>query len=397
MWCKITGSQNNLSGFLHSFLVETDLNLSNSFSIKADVRIPADPDGYGVFDPHLILRDYVPNASGSFDFTEYGVNRETSFLRYLIQYAPFQNGTQLDNYGYVFSGFCHLGSIQTTDFATFDSTDYILGPTSKLWLTNAPHSLSRQKKVYAGQYEWFHFIQNTGSFQYIDIFTCSDTDENNALGHYRIANPYSDTTQYNNHYLRVAVGPAQLALIPSGSVTVVSGTYPIWTSQVKSYTVTAINLPVAAPLLDQLHFVVEDDNCKYGNIRLHFRNRHGFWDSANFPLVSRKKIDIERRSYLQKLGRHIGNTYGYTKQDRGKTDFYVKSEETLTVTSDWLTTEESAWMEELFTSPNVFMQTDDSTVIPMNVKLTGTEIKETENEELINYEIELSYANINER
>lgn len=89
---------------------------------------------------------------------------------------------------------------------------------------------------------------------------------------------------------------------------------------------------------------------KYEPIRFRWLNQLGGYDSYSFRLFNGKNTSIERTEYDRLLD------YNYKLGDRGRTLISVKATERINANSNWLTEKESLWMEELYTSLNVFTQ-----------------------------------------
>lgn len=385
----ISGTQVALPNYKYGYYVDTDVNLTG-FTQQSLVLQQARPsDGFGVYDPRLVLKDFIPHASGNLSLTEVGVQRDPGFLKFRLRAAEFTGSTLVSAIvPVVTTGFCFLGASKTNDYPAFNyAFHFATGPTQK-YLTNAPRTLS----IFSSQHQWIYIMQAFAADK-MRVTTFNATG--GTLGAYDIANAFAGPVTDRDQFLRLSVGTYQLTAIPSGSVTVVTGTYPIITAAVKSYTVH-LRSTANAILSESFTFNIVDGNCKYTNIRLHFMNRLGKMDSFNFPLVSRTKLTNERKLYQQPLGQRTGATYGYTAADRGLTQFFNRSKESIHIISDWLTNSEAAWLEELFNSPAVYMQTDSSTLVAMTVSGNSMEIKENENGELINYEFDIDYANPNE-
>ena len=97
-----------------------------------------------------------------------------------------------------------------------------------------------------------------------------------------------------------------------------------------------------------------DTQCSiYNKMRVCFLNRMGGFDYFNFRLDSKKSISITRNEYNKVLN------WNYNVGDRGKTILAQKAEEVWTITSNWITEKDSIWLEELLTSPEVFILGND--------------------------------------
>lgn len=390
MWCMITGSQSSVTGFLYSWYVDID-TASTGFTNVSLVKQHKRPDGYGVYDPRLVIKDYVPYPRGDIQLTEYGITRDPSYIIYRVRAGEYQNSTQLTAPANVkATGFAFIGVVKVNDFPDWDITDYELTDSTTKFLTNSPRTLS----IYSSQHAWLYFLQNSTSADKVRIVTYNSTG--GTVGSYDIANSYTDTGVDQNHYLRVNAGTYQINQVPSGSITVVSGALPILSSGVTKYEVTLRKTAPDSPRSETVTFNIDDALCKYTNIRLHWVNRFGKIDSFNFPLLNRKNVTIERRSYQQPLGTRTGSSFGYSRSDRGKSEFFIRSIERLRISSDWVSDAEAVWLQELFESPAVYQQTDASTILSVNMVTDSLEVKKQVNDGVINYTFEIEYSNANE-
>ena len=119
-------------------------------------------------------------------------------------------------------------------------------------------------------------------------------------------------------------------------------------------------------------------------------------DSFNFNLKSIDKTDVKRESYHQQHHTFTGFTYDYTKASRGQTDYDIQMTEKLTVNTDYLTEDESIWMEDLFTSPVLYREVNNE-LIAMNITGKSIQKKTSLNDKLMQYKFELNYSLTNRR
>ncbi len=99
-------------------------------------------------------------------------------------------------------------------------------------------------------------------------------------------------------------------------------------------------------------FVFEiDTRCtKYQKNNLYWLNPLGGWDNYHFDLVSNRSLDIKRDQYEKNTSQTLLRPF-----DRGNTITSVNSVDKWTLTSNWMTENESKWLGDLFTSPEVYM------------------------------------------
>jgi hypothetical protein len=193
--------------------------------------------------------------------------------------------------------------------------------------------------------------------------------------------------------LTLPAGPNDLSAIPIGNY--VSGPNPpINTNTDYKYEIYLSNS--ADTTISQTKTFTFQSCSKYDTVRIMFLNRLGAWDYFNFTLVSRDTININKTIYKKNIP--ITYYYGTTFMDRENTVLDSNVMKTKKVTSNWLTDEESTWLEELFTSPEVYEVIEDpfaayqKKFIPVVVTTTSQEIKKRVNDNIYNYELEFSYA-----
>jgi hypothetical protein len=93
-----------------------------------------------------------------------------------------------------------------------------------------------------------------------------------------------------------------------------------------------------------------DRNCtNYERQRIVFLNRLGGYDYFNFTLDTKRTLAITRTEYEKMLD------WNYNIGDRGKTILAQKAEIKMTMNSNWITENDAIWLEELLTSPEVFL------------------------------------------
>ena len=133
---------------------------------------------------------------------------------------------------------------------------------------------------------------------------------------------------------------------------------------------------------------------RYNNIRLAWRNRVGCWDYMNFRLKSTESVDIQSEEMERVVGTWDSATYNYDNTERGRETLYTNAKRKITINSDYLNEEESAWLEELFTSINVQILAEGNVVYPVIItNKTYTKKTSVNNKIKIQYTINLEYAN----
>lgn len=221
------------------------------------------------------------------------------------------------------------------------------GTTAKTFITGMPS----QALITMGSEMWFSYFGSSGNETKLQVVTYDDTGA--TLGTYTYTNDKTAVTPSQYQFKSVGVGPENL-----NQSTLLSGTQPVITQEVAYYTVQLLNVgDVAASEAKRID--IDRRESKYDHYRLCWLGRDGNFDSYTFTARTDKKIDISRTEYNKLTGDRNylspGNEWTYDIGDRGRRTMSVNAQESLSLTSNWLSEEEGIWMEELFTSPEVYL------------------------------------------
>ena len=105
-------------------------------------------------------------------------------------------------------------------------------------------------------------------------------------------------------------------------------------------------------------FVKQEAECDYDGTRFAFVNSLGVFDYFTFPFADSKQDTIERLTFEQGFVNYStgATSVTYDKSRRGTKVFSLKSNETRTAQSDYLTQAEADWLVELVESNEVYIQ-----------------------------------------
>ena len=137
----------------------------------------------------------------------------------------------------------------------------------------------------------------------------------------------------------------------------------------------------------------------YESIRVCWLNQWGVWDYYTFTKKSSKNITTQGSTYHQLKGTWNDSKYRLDSFKGGKKTFRVNSMEKITMNTDFITEEESIWLEEFINSPEAYIlngfQTDNSFaalntyVTPVRLMTTSYTRKTIANDKLIQYTFEV--------
>lgn len=255
-----------------------------------------------------------------------------------------------------------------TDF----TGEFILASASTDFLTNWPSS--SYKPVQLSDYETVSMILQSGTNSTMFVNTY-----NSGGG---LLATYGFTISTSGNYRRVDFGIGPANLINAG----------VSFTDVDSYRFYTKYAGVTSSVFR--YYKIDTQCSNYEKVRVAFLNRAGGFDYFNFTLDSKRSVAISRTEYEKVLA------YNYTIGDRGKTILSQKAEPKMTITSNWLTETESVWLEELLTSPDVYVLGNSSVLntaatgykLPIIITDNSYEVKTYLRNQVFNLQLNFKYA-----
>lgn len=278
------------------------------------------------------------------------------------------------------------GSLKHPEWIDLNHLDYVLTDFDKKFLTNAPTT----QETSITDHGWVYML-STGANQ-PNTLRVRTYDSNDSL---------IQTVQINNTFaagstaeriLKVPANPASLNNVDGSHIT--SGAQPIITSSVKYYLVDGFNSP---SVISQTYRFDIVEPCRYTKRRLIFLNRMGGFDGYNFNLVSTESESIERKYYKKNPTRLSGTTLTYDRKDREQTQYYTKSQPKMKLISDFFTDDTSVWLEELISSPEIYLEDGNELIALKSVNMDMYLVKTTNVHKLFNLEVEIDFTYNNYR
>lgn len=350
-----------------------DVKFSSGGNRLVRIKQPANNSGYGVFELSDILHDYVEydepftittlDNSTNYnvrDFVlEFGEEYGTSPSSSLIVDAN-QNSDSITVYGAV---------TELSQGFNWDSGSYYTN-----FLTNGPDT------------QWIR-TTDYGTLSHINIsgasptgFTIEVYNESNTLLASRFFGNGFGTTNTLDKLLHLPIGPKNF----DGDLSLGVLTTDNWSY----YTVTRAG--------GEVKTYRRLDSCIPQNgTRFAFINKLGVFDYYTATLTKTQQEQYTSDTYEQSFI-DFSTTDGlvpFDKSRRGTTIYNKRIEETFSAQTDWLTTEESNWLVELFQSPSVFIQ-DGNGFLPVIITNGTSDLKTNpRGQKLFTYRIEYKLAN----
>lgn len=457
LWYELNSGSSSVTDFKYIYKPQERVEpfSTNAFTSLNTYKIPPRPlTGNGLLSPHKILKSFLLSYVNPYQtqwnsgYTTQGPGILNGLLEYNIKYGYEYNPNQSWNDTYYLSGFLGLTfstphGLQVGDYLILDKDNKQINPsydgtcsitqvvdttlvkTDKAWgvdtifETGNIISVQRLTATSSSRYAWNgtrQYRERTKDFSVDYILGSASTDKflssfnqtykmvgiddyetlsmilpgvtgstfyvetYNQSG--TLLNTYNQLIISTNKYRRVDYGVGPKNIINNGGSMTGVDNYKVYVkyngvtaSETKSYKI--------------------DTQCSiYDKMRICFLNRMGGWDYFNFTLDSKKSVSITRSEYNKMLN------WNYSVGDRGKTILAQKAEELWTITSNWITEKDSIWLEELLTSPEVFILGNDDTLggasggykLPIIITDNSYEVKTALRNQIFNLIINFKYS-----
>jgi hypothetical protein len=358
-----------------------DVYGSDGTTLIARVKLPARPsDSKGLFDAKRIVENYlshdVPDAQENAGF----YRNSNSYCKYTVKVGEEYNaGSSLTSFyaqqtlqaKYVWNA-----ALDWLEFMGFAYADYMLttGGMGGNFLSAAPGI----QKIETNQNAWLSMITASSGSIRTGLFT-KYNPAGVSLGTLTITNSYDPITDDADRFLRLACGTTNIEAHTPGWID----------SSVGYYTVQVLD-SVLGEVSDVMRYDITE-NCRFTTVRLHWLNHLGGWDSFNFTMKSYERISAMKRVYKKHYGTTSGN-WDYSSNERGDVVFDSSGKQIFSINSGWLSETESAWLEGLLLSPEVYQEVDSNMLIAVVIKTDEYEKKKKENEKLFQLKLEFAYS-----
>ncbi len=367
-----------------NFAYLVDIYINGSVTKTVRLRIPARPsDNKGKVDIHRVLESALTSDVGDPTGTNGTYDASNSSLTYIVEFGEEYGTTvvQYPNEETDISRKAFNASLEKRPFINWDVTEYEMDGVTKKFLTNMPDN----HKVSIESHGWLYFKEDT-ALTIVSVITFDSAGA--TINAFKID---ASTTSADIQF--TPSSPASLNNIDNTNILL--GSQPIITSDVAYYEVY-----VGAPSqVSETRTFVLEESCKYNTNTLIFQNNLGAFDSFTFYLGDMSMTDIERKDMKVNVDTVVGNDIVYSMNEREKVTYYTKKSETIKLMSDWITEEESNWLLELMSSPEIYLQEGNELTAVAKIKATNYTKKKVVRDKLfkIDVELELGYDDYRQR
>ncbi len=400
------------------WVIDSDKKTEDSFKYVADVfvsgvttpaffrlKTQAHPTlGFGVFDIHRILENFL---TSNIDKSTFGFQRnDSSFVKYDIKFGEEFDAVPAQSSGTtVFpdllvktDNFVINAAQEFLDWKDFATSDFLIDDmgSQHRFLTNIPHffppDVDIVHKIRNGADAWLHFIWSlTNAVAKLQVTTFDVND--NQIQIVRITNNFTDINEFDQRFLRVGIGFNMNSVDPGD---IEMGSLPVLTTSVRRYEIRLSN-NINNGVIRTSEIFIDYECTKHDIFTIHFLNKLGGFDTFSFIRLSRRNSDISRIEYKKNTGTlNADGTKTYSSKDRGIVQLDTSIEDSVLVSSEWLTEAESTWLKELITSPEVFYD-DGTELIAVNIRNSRYEEKKRANDVIFNYTLEFKFGQIHSR
>ena len=344
---------------------------------------PNPTNSSGVFDVSGIIQNFL--SQDAQDNTTTFKQCENSIALYDVkfgeQYGPssgITNYTNLTNS----TGYCFNGVFDANSFLDFTTNKYVTINSSTIWLSDSPKIYTRiGEKLNLG---FMTRSVDNAYYLLIKTYTINGTLQNTVT----ILNPYRAISNRKDRSINVDVSYDWLISLTTGDLT--SGTAPFINASTYYYTVemTEDNLDAVT----ESRKIYIDEYCsKYSPIRFKFMNNYGKYDYFTFTGAKTKNTAIKRNTYKSNANEWSGVNYNYNRMSRGVVQYETILDDTITIQSDWITEAESIWLEQLVTSPDVYIY-EGNNLVSVNITESSYATKYEASDQLFNLSISFQYS-----
>lgn len=382
----VNSSNNGQPNFNYIF----DVKINGAFISRH--RIPARPDnGYGLFNAKRIAETYI---SQTINFDQITVTSSTDSILALVIECMEEFGTTPTP-----------GSILATTSTVYCWNACFAYPTyvnytvsifrqmtneidvSLLLSDNQINKIKLTEKAFISV-----LVGEANAVSKIGVFA-KDASGTNIQTTY-ITNPFSAVSNTASRFITLPAGAYNLNQMLNASLDATTQNQGnIIPANTSYYEIRTYGTLSASKVY---RYNITEVCSKYTPVRLHFLNRLGGWDSFTFDLVSTFTSNIERKEYRQNLGGFVGSTYTYDIKDRSATIFDTQIKTIQVLNSNWITDGEAGWLEQLMTSPDVYMEVGSQLQAVNIVENTYTQ-KKTINDKLFNLTVTIEKSFLKHR
>jgi len=330
-----------------NFIVDVN-QTSGTANPLARLKYPVQPSSAQLtFDVGNVLQNYV-----SYDFNNvtgvFGTNTN-SRLKYFVQFRELYDVSGIPTLSGVLASHPTTPSASSYNFAgngIFDFEDYTPTAYDNLNVSGFGYlsAAGSTERIESNQEKFLYWFDPNTAVKYIQ-YTGANGNVVTAV-----------TLTAKEHLFSIKAGKYAQDVLIAGGISIID-----------TYNVSLLG--ATSNVLASRTFSLNTECSQYPTVRLHWMNKLGGFDTFNFNKNTINAMDIERKQFKAPL------PIGYSKQDRLKTNYNTTINDKISINSDWITETESTLLEELATSPVIYLERSATEFVAVNITNTSYEIK----------------------
>lgn len=373
-----------------------------NFRYIADVYINGSPDynrievvahptySSGVVDISGIVQAYL--TSNPEDATSTFKRCGNHICSYVVQFGEqYGASSAVTTYPNITSktAYAYNGVFDPIEYLNINVRDYELDDSTHHFLTDCPRiEVTTTEQLNIG---FLNSTTNTGKYLEVSTYEADGSFQDTVT----ILNPYNTVSTNADRSIDISASYAWLSTLVTADLA--TGTAPFFAANTAYYTIRMLDSSSVASSETLTIYIV--DQCSKNEVtRFKFMNNYGHYDYYTFTGAQKKNTSIKRNNYKQNNYQWSTSGYSVNSRNRGNTQYETKLEDTFTVVSDWITEEQSAWLEQLITSPDVYIYSG-SNLIAVDILDSSYQTKYESSDQLFNLTItyKLAYSRIRQR
>jgi len=378
-----TLSSSNYAQSNFRYIADVYVNGSSTYTRLEVGKNPT--NNYGTFDVAGIIQNFLTRDAddNTTTFKQCGNSIAYYEVKFGEQYGASSGITNYPNLT-TSSGYCFNGVFSPLDFLDFATNTYVLQNSSSQFLTDKPVKFETR----SGEKLILGFMTDAANEAYnLEIITYYD--DGTIFNTVRVTNPYAALSNREDRSINVRVDYDWLNSLVNADLSF--GTTPIFVTNYEYYEVRIKNNS-GTVVSETIRIYPGEDICsKYTPIRFKFMNNYGKYDYYTFTGAMTKNTNIKRNTYKSNPNQWSNTNYNYSTTSRGLSQYETILDDTITINSDWITEAESIWLEQLVTSPDVYIY-DGSNLVSVNITDSSYQTKYEASQQLFNLVISFTYS-----
>ena len=376
-----TLSSTNVAQSNFRYIADIYVNGSSEYTRLEVGKNPTNSSG--VFDISGIVQNFLTRDAedNTTTFKQCGNSIASYNVQFGEQYGPSSGITNYTNLTSS-SGYAFNGVFDANSFLDYAVNTYVLQNSSSQFLTDQPTF-----KTITGEKLVLGFMTDAANEGYnLEIVTYYD--EGTVFNTVRVQNPYAGLSNRADRSINVRVDYDWINSLVNADLSF--GSTPIFVTNWEYYEVKIKNS--GGTVVSETIRIYPGEICsKYDPIRFKFMNNYGKYDYYTFTGAKTKSTNIKRNTYKSNPNEWSGVNYNYSRMSRGLSQYETVLDDTITINSDWITEAESEWLEQLVTSPDVYIY-EGSNLVSVNITNANYETKYEASQQLFNLVISFTYS-----